>query len=318
MLINIPIESLEERYSQQWNSWFPEEFTKHDFPFITIHPTPLTNKIERGSFLDVAATNYFKATQNAVIASMFYKDEITDGDVLFFHDIWHPGLEAAAYMRDGLNRDVKICGCIFAGTYDPYDFTFKRGMGYWGKDLENSWFKILDKIFVATEFHKRLILEHREVPNRTAPKENIVVFPHRLDSEKNPHLFNELETSSRMKGTDYKFIKTKEVCHNKREYYDLLQKSKIAVSFAEQETFGFAMIEAVFADCLVLVPDALAYAELYESVFKYTSKQEGVHLLSTMMEAPFAFEEARVRQKKKLELIGSSAIGKMIKEIKSF
>src|SRR6185369_17205567 len=93
-----------------------------------------------------------------------------------------------------------------AGTYDPFDFLTKKGMQVWGKDLENSWLQIVDKIFMATKFHKQLLEETRTVdPNKVivtghpmyhmhgvTEKENICVFPHRLDSEKQPELFDEM------------------------------------------------------------------------------------------------------------------------------
>lgn len=331
-IINMPIESIPLRYSTDWHKWFIREFNKHkDISYVTIMPTPLTKKIHRGSFLDVAGTNYYKAAQISRISEMFFRDEIKDGDVFFFHDIWHPGLEALAYMRDGLGIDVKICGCIFAGSYDPYDFLTKSGMSYWGKLLEESWFRIVDKLFCATEFHSKLILKYRDCDPKkiivtghpiysniglSVPKENIVVFPHRLDSEKNPQMFDLLKKEMQVLFPEWKFIKSKEITNTKQEYYDLLQKAKISVSFADQETFGFAMIESVFADCLPLVPNKLSYYELYDECFKYNSWKECIDILIDFINNPNDYEDKRIQNKQKLQNIGEIAIDKMIKEMK--
>ncbi len=322
----LPIEPLDERYSAQYWRWFNDAFQKAGIDSFFISPDPLSNKITKGSFLDVAGTNYYKQTQLAWLSKMFFEGKIKDGDIIFLMDVWFPGMEALAYMRDGLGIDVKIVGLIYAGTYDQYDFTFQKGMSYWGEDLENSWFKILDKIFVATEFHKKMILLNRkcdprklvvtghpmvnEMPPNPPEKEDIIVFPHRLDPEKRPDLFSQIRVPY-----PWKTLRSKELCKNKQEFYELLQRSKIAVSFAEQETFGFSMIEAVFADCLPLVPDRLSYSEMYLNEFKYSCFEEFKRTITEMAVSPGRFERAFKKQKEILTKIGAEALPKMIEEM---
>ena len=101
MLINVPIESLSERYSLQWNSWFPMEFVKHNFDFVTVEGKRLQHNISVGSFLDVVDTNYYKAIQLAELCSMIHRNEIKDGDIIFFHDLWFPGIEMLQYISQG-------------------------------------------------------------------------------------------------------------------------------------------------------------------------------------------------------------------------
>ena len=209
-IILFPIEEISMRYSAQWMTWFQREFKNHGVEYIMIHPNPLSAEIRDGSFLDVCGTNYYKARQIAVFCDLAYTKQINNDDVIFLMDAWLPGLESIAYIRDGLGLKFKIVGCLHAGTYDPYDFLTKKGMGYWGKSLEESWFRIIDKIFVATEFHKRMLIHSRDVdPNKIKvtgwpiyheretrsfeQKENIVVFPHRLNEEKNPQMFDLLK-----------------------------------------------------------------------------------------------------------------------------
>ncbi len=332
-LIYVPIESLEERYSAQWNQWFPEYFKNEDIPYLMIDPPSLSDRIRDGSFLDVTNTNYYKSLQTAELCELIYNGKINSGDTLFYADVWNPGISHLAYVRDGLKRDIKIVGCIFSGTYDPFDFTAKTGMGYWGKDLENSWFRILDKIFVATEFHKRLILEHRDCdpkklivtghpifPQKETikfqDKENIVVFPHRLDSEKNPQLFDELAEEITATRYNWQFIKTKDICKTKQEYFNLLRIAKIAISFADQETFGFAMIEATFAGCFPVVPNRLSYQELYHECFKYGSFLEAKQLVLLYMDfASDYYQKEQDINSVELMSIGVKAIPNMMKEI---
>ena len=55
------------------------------------------------------------------------------------------------------------------------------------------------------------------------------------------------------------------------DYARLLASADIAVSTAGNEFFGIAMIEAAYAGCYPLVPDRLAYPELYPAAMRYTS-----------------------------------------------
>jgi hypothetical protein len=287
-IINVPIEPLEERYSEQWNRWIPEDLKSLGIDFVHLNwVTPLSNTIRDGSFLDVIGTNFYKASQLQQLMVMFEQKEINGGDVILLNDIWFPGIEMLAYVRDALGIDFKIAGIAHAGTWDPQDFLAQMDMETWAKDLENSWFESVDYVLVNSLFHKELLLETRKVkrekifvtgypfkpeefviPNH--PKENIVVFPHRLNQEKQPELFDRIARDLKEEFPDWQFIKTKDVWTDKKAYYELLNRSKIAFSCALQETFGIAMVEATMCGCIPIVPDRLSYKYLYDGTFRYT------------------------------------------------
>lgn len=292
MLYNLPIESLEERYSATWNREFPKAFQKLAVPVITLHPDlgEEENKILVGQFLDVIKTNEFKAKQLSELMCYFNENLVCTNDVVFVQDGWFPGLEMLFYIRDGLGLNFKIAVMLHAGTYDPHDFLTQKRMDRWAAGIETAWWSEVDAVFVATEFHQMLLTKYRNInPEKVyitgfplfddslytvTKKENIVVFPHRLAPEKNPQDFDYLTRlcSSRMSG--WRFIKSKEVCKTKKEYYDLLQRSKIAVSCADQETWGIAQQEALFRGCIPVVPNRLSYCELYDSFFRYDNLAE--------------------------------------------
>lgn len=293
-IINVPIEPLEERYSAQWNRWIPAELSRLGVDHIHLDfIEPLSDKIRNGSFLDVIGTNYYKAKQLAELMDLIDRGQIVSGDVILLNDIWFPGLEMLAYVRDAIGRDFKIAGIAHAGTWDPYDFLSQKKMGRWGEDLENSWFEIVDYILVNSHYHKQLLKNSRTIDSDKIfvvgypfkpeefvepkpKKENIVVFPHRLDPEKQPELFDYLAIVLQKTFPDWQFIKTKDVWTNKKAYYDLLNRSKIAFSCALQETFGIAMVEATLCGCIPVVPDRLSYHHLYDKIFKYSEKEEAI------------------------------------------
>lgn len=286
MLYILPIEPLEERYSAQWLEWTKSYLDTNKISAIFIQPRSY-NTISNGAFLDVVGTNMYKATQLQAFLEYVHAGIIKDGDVVWLHDMWFPGLEMLAYVRDALGIDFKIYGMLHAGTYDSHDFLSKKGMRKWGKFVESAWFNIVDGIFVATKFHKQLVKKNSTgisfkkihvtgfpmrpdtfaIPQRKAHnRDKIIVFPHRLDAEKQPHLFDELKQEMLEKypwSREYHFLKTKEVCKTKEEYYQLLRRAEYAVSFALQETWGIAMQEATLCGCIPIVPARLSYKEMY-------------------------------------------------------
>jgi glycosyltransferase involved in cell wall biosynthesis len=294
-IIQIPIEPLDERYSIQWYDWFTDAILRDTrLRLTTILGRKLTDKIEEGAFLDVCGTNYYKATQLQGICKIIHDREVVAGDTFLFHDLWFPGLEMLAYMRNALKLDFKIAGCLHAGTYDPTDYTSLVGMSSWGRPLETSWFNFVDHIFVATNYHKELILQNRPVNPRKIyvtgfpikpilrkqqHKKNIVVFPHRLTSDKHPELFDKLKLHFADKYPNWYFVKTQEIRRTKEEYYDLLNNCKIAVSFATHENWGICMQEAVMLGCTPIVPNRLSYLEMYPYSLRFRDFEEAVSLV---------------------------------------
>jgi hypothetical protein len=335
-VLQIPIEPLEERYSSQWREWF-EQYWEGATEFID--GVPLTSKIEVGSFLDVFGTCYYKSSQLLRIIEKIKKTDFgtRPDDWVFFHDLWNPIVIDLAYMRSGARLPFKIAGCLHAGTWDQHDFLVKHGMNKWCSGFENSIFQISDVVFTATNFHKNLIAKkypysqkiystgfpiYPEKYIQNQPKERLVVFPHRMNSEKNPHKFIQLGRDMMIKGTSFKFVFSKDVCQTKKEYYDLLSRAAVAVSFADQETWGIAMQESIFHGCIPLVPNRLSYPEMYDSIYRYNSYAELVVRLRTIENSLSAENNflplTRQRNCDSLIAAGKQAIPNMIKIMQSF
>ena len=294
MLIWLPLEKLEIRYTADWASWFPSQFSKDKIEFITVEGEPLTSGIEIGYVLDAYGTNFWKMHQMANLIKLLHNGTVTSKDILLVADAWFPGIEALEYIACLGGQRPKITGILHAGTYDSADFTYRTGMRPWGHQLEECWLDFLDLIFVATDYHRNLILQnHRVDPDRIAvtglpfypdeftesrknvQKTDLIVFPHRLDEEKHPGEFIDL-----MKKLNLNALLTAEHFDTKSNYYDQLAEASIAISMATQETFGYAMLEATALGCVPLVPDRLSYRELYWDIFRYktfTELEDKIH-----------------------------------------
>jgi len=330
MIFNVPIESIEERYSKQWNKWFPRFFESQNISYETIYPKHLESTILTGRFLNIVTSNNFKAKQLVEITELFNLGLIHNGDVFLFHDLWFPGLEMLAYIRNCTGIKFGITGILHAGTYDLHDFLYEMKMESWGKHLENSWFAFADKIFVATMFHKGLIRKSRKVSDEKivvtglplydefsilgSLRDKTIVFPHRLDPEKQPELFDKLKEEPLLK--TYNFVKTKDGFITKEGYYKQLNSGKVAVSFALQETWGIAMQESVLCGCLPVVPRRLSYEELYPNQFKYSTYKEAVSLIANMSKNYNSYDKLLKETQQKIIKNGANAIPNIVTELR--
>ena len=300
MLYYIPIEPYETRYTADWVQDFEQTFEQFDVEFTTILGKPSSTKVTDGGVLDACGTHLYKFSQLQILIEKIDNGIVKDDDVIFFADLWFPGLESLFYIRNMLKRKFKICGIFHAGTYDKADFTYRNGMRRWGRFLEASWFTEIDTIFVATEFHKNLLLSKSlsfmtpqladkiyvtglpffsdklrwQYLKTNKSDENILVFPHRMDIEKHPEMFDELVSWLQSKQIKFKPVRTIVETKSRKEYFNLLAKSKVMVSFADQETFGYSTLESMALDNIVVVPNRLSYVETVPRRFRYDTKQE--------------------------------------------
>jgi len=258
--------------------------------YIRIYPDiPSPQKMKAGSFLDAEFTIRFKSAQLTEVARLYREDVIDSGDVVWSSDLWHPGLpESIAYMNYFAKKDVKLRGLVHAGSWTDTDFV--RNMERWAKNFEDILFDVANEIYCGSEFIKNDIVKKRIIhPDKLVPtgfpidtenldkvkkveKENIVVFSGRNVDEKQPWLFDQMK--EKFKNEDIKFINTLEHNFSKEEYYNLLGKAKVVVSFALQENFGYSIAEAVYLGCTPVLPNRLVYPEFYEEQYLYNTFEE--------------------------------------------
>ena len=289
-IVYLPLEHIESRYTTHMDRDILKYLDESGKEYIRIYPdirVPRTMKA--GSFLDAEFTIRFKAAQLAEVARLYREDTIDTGDIVWSSDLWHPGLpESIAYMNYFAKKDVKLRGLIHAGSFTDTDFV--RDMERWAKNFEDTLFDIADEIYCGSDFIKNDIVKKRIInPDKLVPtgfpldtknldkvekveKENIVVFSGRNVDEKQPWLFEQLKDE--FKNKDIEFINTLEHNFSKEEYYNLLGKAKVVVSFALQENFGYSIAEAVYLGCTPVLPNRLVYPEFYEEVYLYNTFEE--------------------------------------------
>jgi len=271
--------------------------TDNNKNYVKIMPSYPSALLPEGMFLNAPFTSKFKAAQLVEIASMYEQGKISDQDQFFFSDLWFPGIESIAYMNYFTKLKPKITGIIHAGSFTDTDFV--RDLERWAKNFEDIIFDISDEIFVASNFIKNDILKKRIVSankltvtglpidflglnqyKNNNTKLDQVIFNGRLCDEKQPWLFDELERQVKHRiGDHVKFIKTQKQTLSKNQYYQLMANSKVVVSYALQENFGFGIAEAVYLGCSPVLPNKLVYPELYNKEYLYDSFEQSVDMV---------------------------------------
>ena len=308
MIYIIDLESVESRYTGQWKSHVPDLLSKagHNVQVIS-GPTDIPSATTPGAFLNFGGTNIYKSAQVEKISRLFCDGSIHSGDHFLFTDAWHPGIINLKYMSELLGIPVVTHGLWHAGSYDPQDFLGRLvGDKPWVRHAEKSFYHAFDHNYFATDFHIRMFYENLIQPDpdrkvsmyktvmedmlftnkivrtgwpmeymkdtlenyNTAPKRDLILFPHRLAPEKQVEIFRDLAKWL----PQYEFVVCQDTQLDKHEYHKLLGRAKIVFSANLQETLGISCYEGALVDAIPMVPDRLSYSEMYYDMFKYPSE----------------------------------------------
>lgn len=280
------MEPIEQRYSIQWLQYFEEVFKENNIDYCIVRGESVQSNLSGKFFLDPVATNIWKLTQLSNLLKQY--SQIQSNDIVFFMDLWNPGLEVLPYIKALLQKNIRIMGYLHAGSYDSWDLTNQTGMTVWAKGLEESWLSCCEKIFVATEFHKSLVTQQRIVDKTNIKvvgfpldiqgltstysnyaKENIIVFTGRKSVEKGYQKVLKLTEQNNI-------IVTLDKERTKEQYYALLSKAKVVLAPSEQETFGIGVVEGMALGCIPVVPDKLSFQETVPSKWRYNPVQDNI------------------------------------------
>jgi len=283
MLYYVPIEPLNERYTEQWYRNFTNEFKKH-FKVEVIDGDPLIDYIKVGAFLDINSTIAYKNSQMIKIAKLFHQGKIKDGDIFFFGDTEFWGIESLRLMADMNKIKIKIFSFLHAASYTIED-AFSIAEPY-QKYTELGWILSQDKIFVGSEYHKQAFLERRakiaskedfkkieekivvtgnpifldEYEKFEVKKKNQIVICNRFDYEKRPNISLDICQIIKDKHPDWEIVLTtssKNLKSNKKwllEYAKLLEKNGI---ISIKENLSKSEFHKILAESKVMLSNSI-------------------------------------------------------------
>ena len=297
MLVYAPLEHLDQRYTTHLDRDILNYLVKNNIEHIYLEPNTISKdkQIANGSFLDSDNTIYRQFDQFNQFIRGLLNGTIPKNSTFFTTDIWNISVLAIPYLNYFSDHKIKLKGVLHAGSFTDTDFV--RQMERYYKGFEDIVFDISSEIFVGSDFIKQDILKKRVIDERKisvtglpldelnlnkykeVSKKNIVIFNGRNVDEKQPHLFEALKKAL----PEYEYINTQKLNLSKEDYFTLLNESKVVVSFALQENFGYGIQEAVKLGCIPILPNRLVYPEQFNEDYLYNNFNECIQLVDLAM-----------------------------------
>jgi hypothetical protein len=215
------LESYEARYTLQLTEWNRRVFERRGIEVIYVPGSTIDNSqsISVGQVLDAHGRSYFAMSQMMNLVQMMRNGDVTGEDVVYFEDMFQPGIESLPYIMDQIEdyRRPKVWVRCLAQAIDPDDFVHVWGMSKWMDLYEKMVNEFVTGVLATNEemvAHMRiagwrapiynisgLAFGKTEVLERIGGAENIrpfadrkmrVGFAARFDQEKQPGFFMDL------------------------------------------------------------------------------------------------------------------------------
>ena len=215
------LESYEARYTLQLTEWNRRVFDQRGLDVVYVPGTTIDNSqaISVGQVLDAHGRSYFSMSQMMNLVQLMKNGAITSKDVIYFEDMFQPGMESLPYILDQIPADQRprvYVRCL-AQSIDPDDFVHVWGMARWMGLYEQMVNEFVTGVLATNEemvahmriagwrapiynisglaFGKAEVLERINGADNVQPFENRsrrVGFAARFDQEKQPGFFMDL------------------------------------------------------------------------------------------------------------------------------
>ena len=212
------LEPYEGRYTLQLQEWTERAFKKRSVDYVVVPGTTIDNSkaIVTGQVLDAHGRSYFGMSQIMNLVKMMKAGEVTSDDIVFFEDMFQPGMESLPYIMNQSPAEYrpKVWIRCLAQAIDPDDFIHVWGMSKWMSLYEEMCNEFVTGVLATNEE----MVAHMKIANWKAPIYNIsglsfgkdevqsrvpnrkpfeertmrVIFGARWDQEKQPGFFMDM------------------------------------------------------------------------------------------------------------------------------
>jgi hypothetical protein len=134
-LFYMGLESYEARYTLQLTEWNRRVFDRRGLDVVYVPGSTIdsTQSISVGQVLDAHGRSYFGMSQMMNLVQMMRNGQVNDQDVIYFEDMFQPGIESLPYIMDQIPAEQRprvYVRCL-AQAIDPDDFVHVWGMAEW-------------------------------------------------------------------------------------------------------------------------------------------------------------------------------------------
>ena len=211
------LEPYEGRYTLQLTDWTTAVYDRRGIDYVIVPGNTIDNtkSISVGQVLDAHGRSYFGMSQMMNLVQMMRNGEVTGEDVVFFEDMFQPGIESLPYIMDQIPAEQRprvYVRCL-AQAIDPDDFVHVWGMAKWMGLYE----KMVNEFATVLATNEEMV-SHMRIAGWEAPiynisglsfgkaevqsrvdtikpwvgRKNRIVFAARFDQEKQPNFFMDI------------------------------------------------------------------------------------------------------------------------------
>jgi hypothetical protein len=172
-LFYMGLEPYKDRYTLQLTDWNVEVFKKRGIDYVIVPGDTLdaSRTIVTGQVLDAHGRSYFSMSQMMNLVKMMREGKVTGEDVIYFEDMFQPGIESLPYIIDQIPEKMRpriFVRCL-AQSIDPDDFVHVWGMEKWMGHYEKLVNEFADGVLASNEE----MVAHMKIAGWTAPIYNI-------------------------------------------------------------------------------------------------------------------------------------------------
>lgn len=327
------LESYESRYTLQLEDWNRKVFQRRGIEYYSVPGTTIDNtkSIQVGQVLDAHGRSFFGMSQMMNLVQLMRNGEVTGEDVVFFEDMFQPGIESLPYIMDQIPAEQrpKVWVRCLAQAIDPDDFVHVWGMSKWMSLYEAMVNEFVTGVLASNEE----MVAHMKIANWTAPIYNIsglafdkeevqsrvdfkikpfaeranrVVFAARWDQEKQPDFFMDIVERTAGPRVEYALLQGGPLRSNNEEYIKrarLLEKQgklKIYENLKKDQYYEIVNDSRVLFNCAlqdwtsntVSEADALGCNVLFPAYRSFPEIFANDH---TRMYVPWSQEDAMIK-----------------------
>jgi hypothetical protein len=172
-LLYMGLESYEARYTLQLTEWNLRVFEQRGIDYVVVPGQTIDNtqSISVGQVLDAHGRSYFGMSQMMNLVQMMRNGEVTNEDVIYFEDMFQPGIESLPYIMDQVpeSQRPRVYVRCLAQAIDPDDFVHVWGMAKW-MDLYE---KMVNEFVTGVLATNEEMVAHMRIAGWSAPIYNI-------------------------------------------------------------------------------------------------------------------------------------------------
>ena len=172
-LFYMGLESYEARYTLQLTEWNRRVFERRGLDVVYVPGATIDNtqSISVGQVLDAHGRSYFSMSQIMNLVQMMRNGDVTNEDVIYFEDMFQPGIESLPYIMDQVpeSQRPRVYVRCLAQAIDPDDFVHVWGMAKW-MDLYE---KMVNQFVTGVLATNEEMVAHMRIAGWSAPIYNI-------------------------------------------------------------------------------------------------------------------------------------------------